>query len=78
MTVSRCCDKERIGDLMDTSMERARVMSFGRWATRCSEFKSGAKSRAKRLADSTLALRRSIDTGILADAAAHDAEGRNL
>jgi hypothetical protein len=41
-------------------------MSFGRWATRYFEFKSDAKSGAERLADSTLALRRSIYTRILA------------
>ncbi len=46
--------------------EVAGAMSFGRWATRYFEFKSDAKSGAERLADSTLALRRSICTRILA------------
>jgi integrase len=45
--------------------EIADVMSFGRWATRYFEFKSDAKSGAERLADSTLALRRSIYDRIL-------------
>lgn len=46
--------------------EVANAMSFGRWATRYFEFKSDAKSRAERLADSTLSLRRSIYNRILA------------
>jgi len=46
--------------------EVADAMSFGRWATRYFEFKSDAKSGAERLADSTLALRRSIYNRILA------------
>ena len=45
--------------------EVADAMSFGRWATRYFEFKSDAKSGAERLADSTLALRRSIYNRIL-------------
>lgn len=45
--------------------EVADAMSFGRWATRYFECKSDAKSSAERLADSTLALRRSIYTRIL-------------
>ena len=46
--------------------EVAEAMHFGRWATRYFEFKSDAKSGAERLADSTLSLRRSIYTRILA------------
>jgi integrase len=46
--------------------EVADAMSFGRWATRYFEFKSDAKSGAERLADSTLSLRRSIYSRILA------------
>ena len=46
--------------------EVAEAMHFGRWATRYFEFKSDAKSGAERLADSTLSLRRSIYTCILA------------
>ena len=46
--------------------EVADAMSFGRWTTRYFEFKSDAKSGAERLADSTLELRRSIYTRILA------------
>lgn len=46
--------------------EVADAMSFGRWATRYFEFKSDAKSGAERLADSTLALRRSVYERILA------------
>jgi integrase len=46
--------------------EAADTMSFGRWATRYFEFKSDAKSGAERLAESTLALRRSIYNRILA------------
>lgn len=46
--------------------EVADAMSFGRWTTRYFEFKSDAKSGAERLADSTLALRRSIYERILA------------
>ena len=45
--------------------EVADAMSFGRWAVRYFEFKSDAKSGAERLADSTLALRRSIYDRIL-------------
>lgn len=46
--------------------EVADAMSFGRWATRYFEFKSDTKSGAERLADSTLALRKSIYNRILA------------
>ncbi len=46
--------------------EVADAKTFGRWATRYFEFKSDAKSGAERLADSTLALRRSIYNRILA------------
>ncbi|MFM2058249.1 MAG: hypothetical protein RLY71_2634 [Pseudomonadota bacterium] len=46
--------------------EVADAMSFGHWATRYFEFKSDAKSGAERLADSTLSLRRSIYSRILA------------
>ena len=46
--------------------EVADAMSFGRWAMRYFEFKSDAKSGAERLADSTLALRRSIYRRLLA------------
>ncbi|MBU6260332.1 MAG: tyrosine-type recombinase/integrase [Burkholderiales bacterium] len=46
--------------------EVADAMSFGRWAAQYFEFKSDAKSGAERLADSTLALRRSIYDRILA------------
>ena len=46
--------------------EVADALSFGRWATRYFEFKSDAKSGAERLADSTLALRRSVYSRILA------------
>jgi integrase len=42
------------------------AMTFGRWATRYFEFKADAKSGAERLADSTLSLRRSIYSRILA------------
>ncbi len=48
------------------SSEVADAMSFGRWAMRYFEPKSDAKSCAERLADSALALRRSIYTRILA------------
>lgn len=45
--------------------EVADAMTFGTWASRYFEFKSDAKSGAERLADSTLALRRSIYKRIL-------------
>lgn len=47
--------------------EVADSMSFGRWAAQYFEFKSDTKSGAERLADSTLSLRRSIYSRILAD-----------
>ncbi|MBL0731198.1 site-specific integrase [Piscinibacter sp. HJYY11] len=46
--------------------EVADALSFGRWATRYFEFKSDSKSGGERLADSTLALRKSIYNRILA------------
>jgi integrase len=45
--------------------EVADALTFGRWAARYFEFKSDDKSGAERLADSTLALRRSIYSRIL-------------
>jgi hypothetical protein len=46
--------------------EVADAMTFGRWTAQYFEFKSDAKSGAGRLADSTLSLRRSIYSRVLA------------
>lgn len=59
------CGRSPARAKVEQRSEVADALTFGRWAARYFEFKSDDKSGAERLADSTLALRRSIYGRIL-------------